>query len=321
MPPVSDPPGSPPGPTGPPYRPACAREAVMTGGDWSTQPAVPVSEYGSEPGRGIPPAFDPNVPNVARIYDFLLQGKDNYAADREAARELLAAVPGAARAARDNRRFLGRAVWFLAREAGIGQFLDIGPGLPTQGNVHQIAHTAGSLSRVVYADNDPVVVAHANALLADSSKVAAVHADVRDPGHLLSRPAVQALIDFSQPVAVLMVAVLHFVQDSEDPWSIVSNYTSMMAPGSYLVVSHVTGDGTPAEAIRQAAEIYQHASAPGTARPRTQVARFFHGLDMVAPGLADPAYWRCPPPPGKPGPVVFYAGIGRKPAPPRKAAP
>ena len=266
-------------------------------------------------------AFDPNIPNVARIYDFFLHGKDNYAADREAARKLLTVIPGAAAAARDNRAFLSRAVRFLAREAGIRQFIDLGTGLPTQGSVHEIAQATDPLSHVVYADNDPVVVTHATALLADSFRVTAVQADLRNPDHLLSRPAVRALIDFTQPVAVLMIAVLHFVPDRDDPWSIVTRYTSMMAPGSYLVLSHVTGDGTPAEAIRQATQIYQHASAPGIARSRTQVARFFHGLDMVPPGLADPRHWRCDLPARKPHPVIFYAGIGRKPAPTRKAAP
>lgn len=258
-------------------------------------------------------AFDPNVPNVARIYDFLLRGKDNFAADREAAGRLLKAVPEAARAARDNRQFLGRAVWFLAREAGIRQFLDIGTGLPTLGNVHEVAHCAESTSRVVYVDNDPVVLTHARALLADSLRVAAVHADLRNPEHLFSLPEVQALIDFSEPVAVLMVAVLHFVADSEDPWKIVDHYKSAMAPGSYLAVSHVTGDRLPDDAIRQAAEVYEHASVPGVARSRREVTRFFRGLEMVSPGLVDPCSWRRSSPPNKPGPVIFYAGVGRKP--------
>lgn len=259
------------------------------------------------------PAFDPNVPNVARIYDFMLQGKDNFASDREAAGRLLKAVPDAARAARDNRQFLGRAVWFLAREAGIRQFLDIGTGLPTLGNVHEVAHCAEPTSRVVYVDNDPVVLTHARALLADSLKVTAAHGDLRNPDHLFSLPEVRALIDFSEPVAVLMVAVLHFVADSEDPWSIVERYKSVMAPGSYLVLSHVTGDRLPDHAIRQAAEVYEHASVPGVARSRREVTRFFRGLEMVSPGLVDPCHWRRSSPPGKPGPVIFYAGVGRKP--------
>lgn len=261
-------------------------------------------------------AFDSSVPNVARIYDFLLQGKNNYAADREAAGRLLKAVPDAARAARDNRQFLGRAVWFLAREAGIRQFLDIGTGLPTLGNVHEVAHSAESTSRVVYVDNDPVVMTHARALLANSPRVAAVEADLRNPDHLFSLPEVRALIDFDEPVAVLMVAVLHFVTDSENPWSIVDRYKSMLAPGSYLVLSHVTGDRLPDEAIRQATEVYDQASVPGVTRSRREVTRFFRGLDMVSPGLVDPCVWRRSFPPGEsgePGPVIFYAGVGRKP--------
>jgi len=259
-------------------------------------------------------SFDPNIPNVARIYDVLLQGKDNYAADREAARRLLEAVPGAMAAARDNRAFLGRAVRFLAAEAGIRQFLDIGTGLPAAGSVHEIAQAVSPECRVVYADNDPVVITHARALLAAASGVNAVPADLRDPGRLLTDPAVRTLIDFDQPVAVLMVAVLHFLDDAEDPWSAVDACKAVMAPGSHLVLSHVTGDGSPAEAIRQAAEVYEHASAPGVARTRAQVARFFGGLDLIPPGLASPAQWRNPHPPRPRRPLLFYAGIGRKPA-------
>jgi hypothetical protein len=279
-----------------------------------------MTEYGGEEARDLPPAFNPAVPNVARIYDFLLGGKDNYAADRDAAQRLLDAVPGAGRAARDNRRFLGRAVWFLAREAGIRQFLDIGTGLPTRGNVHEIAHAAKPGARVVYADNDPVVVTHARALLADSLTVAAVQGDLRDPDHLFSLPDVPTFIDWDEPVAVLMVAVLHFLEDRDNPWQAVDAFKDRMAPGSYLVLSHVTGDDTPAEVIRQAAEVYQNASAPGMARSRAQIARFFDGLDMVAPGLADPAEWRRPHLERNPRPVLFYAGVGRKHGGTREAA-
>lgn len=257
--------------------------------------------------------FDTTVPNVARIYNALLGGKDNFAADRRAAEELLKAVPFAASVARDNRLFLNRAVEFLAREAGIRQFLDIGTGLPAGGSVHEKAQETDPLCRVIYADNDPMVISHANALLTDSLRVAAVQADLRNPDHLLTLPTVRKLIDFGQPVAVLMVAVLHFVPDAEDPWSIVARYKSMMAPGSYLVISHVTGDGSPAEAIQKAESIYEHASACGPARTRAQVARFFHGFDMVAAGLTDIKYWRNPLPRRNPDPLLFYAGIGRKP--------
>ncbi len=272
-----------------------------------------MTEYTRQAPRDLSQAFNPAVPNVARIYDVLLGGKDNFAADREAAGRLLDAVPGAAAAARDNRRFLGRAVWFLARDAGIRQFLDIGTGLPTRGNVHETAQSARPGARVVYADNDPVVVMQANALLADWSTVAAVHGHLRDPDRLLALPDVAAFIDWDEPVAVLMVAVLHFLPDLDNPWQAVDAFKAQMAPGSYLVLSHVTGDDTPADMARQAAEVYQHASAPGMARTREQITRFFDGLDMIAPGLVDPAAWRRPRLEGTSRPVLLYAVAGRKP--------
>jgi hypothetical protein len=177
---------------------------ISQGGEGEDRPGS-----GREAGRGGSRSFDPSVPNVARIYDFLLRGKDNYAADRDAARQLLAAVPDAALAARDNRGFLARAVRFLAGKAGIRQFLDIGAGLPTRGNVHEIAQAADPHAHVVYCDNDPVVVAHADALLGERLTVAAVNCDLRHPHHLLTLPTVRTLIDFDKPLAILMVAVLH----------------------------------------------------------------------------------------------------------------
>ena len=258
--------------------------------------------------------FDTGVPNVARIYDALLGGKDNYAADREAAGELLKVVPGAARAARDNRAFLGRAVRFLAGEAGIRQFLDIGTGLPTLGNVHEIAQAANPAARVVYADHDPVVMLHANVLLAKSASVEAVNADLRYPLDLLTSPAVRALIDFDEPVAVLLVAVLHFVEDSENPWKIVDCIKDHMAPGSYPALSHVTGDDIPPDAMQQAREVYKNASAPGVARERDDIDRFFDGLVMLSPGLVNVPAWRPDHIIRKPRETLFYAGVGRKPA-------
>src|SRR6266851_6224086 len=255
--------------------------------------------------------FDTGVPNVARIYDALLGGKNNYAADREAAQELLSVVPGAASAARDNRAFLGRAVRFLAGEAGIRQFLDIGTGLPTLGNVHQIAQATDPMARVVYADYDPVVVLHANVLLANTVTVEAVNADLRYPHDLLTSPAVRALIDFDQPVAVLLVAILHFLEDSDNPWKIVDYIKEHIAPGSYLVVSHVTGDDIPPDARQQARAVYQKASAPGVTRGRDDIARFFDGLVMLSPGLVNVAAWRPSQIVRQPGETLFYAGIGR----------
>jgi S-adenosyl methyltransferase len=260
--------------------------------------------------------FDPTVPNVARIYDFLLGGKDNFPADREAARRLVKAVPGAVRAARDNRAFMQRAVRFLATEAGIRQFVDIGTGLPTRGNVHEIAHAASPDTRVVYVDNDPVVLTHAHALLAKPVTVGAVECDLRYPGHLLTMPEVRALIDFDKPFALLMVAVLHFMEDSEDPWATLNYYKSKMPPGSYLVISHVTGDNLARDAIDQASDIYKQASAPGVARALGDIERFFSGLEMVAPGLVNVTAWRPQFPDRKHRPALFYAGIGRKPGEP-----
>jgi len=261
------------------------------------------------PGRVV----DMNVPNVARIYDFLLGGKDNFAVDRVAARALLAAVPEAARAARDNRAFLARAVRFLAREAGIRQFLDIGTGLPARGHVHEIAREADPIARVVYCDNDPVVVAHANALLGDALTVAAVESDLRSPHQLLAHPRVREMIDFDQPVAVLLVAVLHFLEDSDSPWEAVGAIKDRMAPGSYLVVSHVTGDEITLEALRQARAVYRGASAPGTARCREEIELFFDGLEMVTPGVVDVAVWQARRRARNIRPALFYAGVGRKP--------
>jgi S-adenosyl methyltransferase len=256
--------------------------------------------------------FDPYVPHPARVYNAWLGGKDNYAADRDAAAKLLAAVPDAGIAARDNRAFLGRAVRFLAGEAGIRQFLDIGTGLPTHGNVHEIAHAADPAARVVYADNDPVVTTHANALLADAPTVAAVNADLRCPRDLLTSPAVRALIDFNKPVAVLLVAVLHFVDDSQDPWAIVECIKEHIAPGSYLVVSHVTDDELSYDARRCARQAYEGASAPGVARTLEGIARFFDGMVMVGPGLVNAAAWRSNGVMHMPRRALFYAGIGRQ---------
>jgi hypothetical protein len=258
--------------------------------------------------------FDTGVPNVARIYDALLGGKNNYAADREAARELLKAVPDAAEAARENRAFLGRAVRFLAGEAGIRQFLDIGTGLPTLGNVHEIVQATDPMARVVYADYDPVVVLHANVLLANAVTVEAVNTDLRYPHDMLTSPAVRALIDFDQPVAVLLVAVLHFLEDSDNPWKVVDYIKKHMAPGSYLVVSHVTGDDIPPDIQQQAREVYENASAPGVTRGRDDIARFFDGLVMLSPGLVNLPAWRPDHIVRQPRETLFYAGIGRKPA-------
>lgn len=305
-------------------RPASGREPL------SCTPALRLAACDDEPGPAaaradpdrplaLAPAtvadqqsFETGIPNVARIYDALLGGKENYAADREAARALTAAIPGAARAARDNRAFLGRAVRYLA-EAGINQFLDIGAGLPAQGAVHEIAREACPGARVVYVDNDEVVVSHARALLARDPGVLAVEGDLRYPRELLCRREVREHLDFTQPVAVLLVGVLHFLGDSESPWQAVSAITARIAPGSYVVVSHVAGDEISAQAVRRARDIYASALVQGTARRRAEILRFFSGLDLVQPGLVDVTDWPSDHGAHADRPVLFWAGAGRKP--------
>jgi hypothetical protein len=269
-------------------------------------------------GSLVEPYLNVKVPNVARVYDVLLGGKDNFAADRHAAAKLLEAVPSAAVAARENRAFLGRAVRFLAEEAGICQFLDLGTGLPTAGSVHEIAQAEDPRQvRVVYADYDPVVVRHADALLGGSLTATVVRADLREPWDLLARPSVRSLINLAQPVAILLVAALHFVEDHEDPRAIVNCYKDMMAPGSYLVISHVTADHLSRDAVRHAQAVYAGASAPGVPRAQEQIAGFFAGLEMVPPGLVNVSEWRPAHIGPPPGPAVFYAGIGAKTRPGR----
>jgi hypothetical protein len=259
-------------------------------------------------------SFDTSVPNVARIYDFLLGGKDNYQADRDAALRLQEAIPDAARAARDNRAFLARAVDFLVREAGIRQFLDIGTGLPAGVHVHEIVQAAGPAPRVVYVDSDPVVIAHSRALLANAGgRIGAVHADVRYPRHLLTLPGIREIINFEKPVGVLLVAMLHFVADIESPWTIVRCIMDHLAPGSYLVISHVTGDEITAEAAEMARNVYNGASETGTARSREDIERFFDGLELVPPGITNVTTWRAGYRQKRSSrPTLFYAGIGRK---------
>ena len=256
--------------------------------------------------------FDVSRPNVARVYDVLLGGKDNFAADREAAGQLLEAVPDAAVAARENRAFLSRAVRFLCQEAGIRQFLDLGAGLPAAGAVHEMTEGAVPPAQVVYADNDPMVLRHAEALISGQMWAEAVHADLRQPRLLLTQPAVQRLINLAEPVAVLLVAVLHFLDEADDPYAVVDYLKDQIAPGSYVVISHVTADHIPAEAASRARKVYEGASAPGVTRPRAQIAQFFGGLSMVSPGLVNICEWRPAHIGPVPGPTLLYAGIGRK---------
>jgi O-methyltransferase involved in polyketide biosynthesis len=253
-----------------------------------------------------PPPFDVTVPHVARIYDYLLNGKDNYAADRAAAARLLEQIPHAAGACLQNRDFLGRVVRRLAAR-GIRQFLDIGSGLPAVENVHEVAKKASPACRVVYVDNDRVVCAHARAMLASTADgVEVVQGDVRDPAGIIA--AAKEHLDFNEPAAVLMFAVLHFLTAGDDPHAIVRALAAPLAPGSAIAVSHITADATDPARSQAAQQVYRGASAPAVPRGLAEIERFFTGLALLPPGVADIRAWGLRKP--EPGaPLTFYGGV------------
>jgi hypothetical protein len=240
----------------------------------------------------VPPGVDTSRANIARVYDYWLGGSNNFLADQDAARALIAVEPNARAMARANRDFLGRAVRFLAA-SGIRQFLDIGSGIPTERNVHEVAQQAAPGSRVVYADVDEVVVAHSRLLLDGNPDVTVIQADVRDPEAILGAPETRALIDFSQPVGLLLVAVLHFIPDGEDPWELVARFREAIAPGSYLVISHATTETMSDTLAAAAKKVYEGRVAASSAiRPRDGIQRFFDGFDLLEPGLVQVPQWR-----------------------------
>lgn len=263
----------------------------------------------------VPPGVDTKRANVARVYDYLLGGSHNFLADQDAGRALVAVEPYAREMARANRAFLGRAVRFLAAN-GIRQFLDVGSGIPTQGNVHEVAQQADSGARVVYADIDPVAIAHSTALLAGNPNAAIIDADLREPEKILSHVGTRRLIDFGRPTGLLLVAVLHFIADAEDPWRIVAALRDALAPGSYLVFCHGTEEGRPT--VAQAAEkVYQRSIATDIhMRPRAEILRFFDGFELLDPGLVQSPFWRPDSPADLPSdPGRFWGllvGVGRK---------
>ena len=254
------------------------------------------------------PYFDPSIANAARIYDCLLGGKDNFEADRIAAGELTAIAPDAPQAALDNRNFLGHAVRFLAGEAGISQFLDIGSGLPSMGNVHEIAQEKNRDTRIAYVDYDPVVISHAQNRLADEKNVIAIEGDLRQPEDIINSPMLKGTINFEQPVAVTLVAILHFLED-KDAHQAVRYLKDVMAPGSYLVISHATPDDARDGEAEQIVGVYKHASANLHIRTKDQISRFFEGLELVPPGVVAAGNWRSKSPAQR---VVCYAGAAKK---------
>jgi SAM-dependent methyltransferase len=261
---------------------------------------------------GTRAGVDASIPNVARIYDYLLGGKENYASDRQAAQELTRLLPEAAAAARHNRDFLQRVVRFLATDAGVRQYIDIGAGLPTGGNVHEIAQRWRPGSHVLYVDNDAAVVSHAQALLADNSTAVAINRDFRTPRAIIDHPATQALINFDEPIAVLLVAVLHFVSDDDNPRELVRQIIDVLPQGSYLVISHGTADAMVPSAVRNVRRLYDRADTASAPRSRDNIARFFDGCQLIEPGLVSAEVWRNGYAAAESDRIIFYAGVGVK---------
>ena len=262
----------------------------------------------------VPPEVDMDRPNAARIYDYYLGGAHNFAADRRMADEAIAAWPQLPVIMQANRAFLRRAVRFLL-QAGVRQFLDLGSGIPTVDNVHTVAQRADPSCRIVYVDADPVVVVHSRAILGDRPGVASIHADLRDPAAVLADPEVQGLLDLSQPVAVLAVAVLHFVPDSDRPQEILAGYRDALSAGSYLAISHASPAEQP-ELVAQHAAMYARTPTPMTMRTRTQIATLLDGWQPVEPGLVLMTLWHPEThdrTPSRPEDYPGYAVVARKP--------
>ncbi|MFG1916928.1 SAM-dependent methyltransferase [Micromonospora sp. NPDC048898] len=262
--------------------------------------------------------IDTSVAHPARRYNYWLGGKDNFQADRESGDAVAEAFPTIRTAAQENRRFLRRAVDYLAREAGVRQFLDIGTGIPTADNTHEVAQAIAPETRVVYVDNDPIVLAHARALLTSSTAgaTAYIDADLRDPRRIIADPELRRTIDLSQPVALMLVAVLHFVPDEDDPYELVRQLLDALPAGSFLVASHATHDYLPPEIAEEARVGARNGGPHGmiSLRTRDEFTRFFAGLDLVEPGVTSVAEWRAQSERG-PRPsaaeVSMYAGVAR----------
>jgi hypothetical protein len=259
---------------------------------------------------------------MARVYDYYLGGSHNYAVDRDAARQLLAAVPEAPLFAQTNRAFLRRVVRHLVNH-GIRQFLDLGSGIPTVGNVHEIAQAAAPDSRVVYVDIDPVAVTQSLSLLRDNPRATAIVGDVCEPIRVITHPQVRDLLDFRRPVGVLMVAVLHFVPESADPAGIVAELRAHLAPGSYLALSVLSAEDQTPEQTEEGAAVYRRIDNPLTVRTTADVVRLLDGFEIVPPGAVPVPQWRpdpADPAGGAASPTVFIGGVGRiGGAPPREA--
>jgi hypothetical protein len=257
-----------------------------------------------------------NVAHPARVYDYWLGGKDNFPADRALAELMIQAIPNMRAMAAANRAFLSRAVRYLAADAGVRQFLDVGTGIPTSPNVHEVAQAVAPGARVVYVDNDPIVLAHARALLTsqDAGETAFIMADLRQPKSILDHPALTQTLDLRQPVGLLLVAVLMYFRDGDtpNPFEMVATLLEPLAPGSYLAITHPTPDFNAEETARAVAAAEQ-AGVTLVPRPRAEVERFFSGLDLVEPGVTPVLSWRPDEPPADPSVAYYWAGVARKP--------
>ncbi|MBD0709981.1 MULTISPECIES: SAM-dependent methyltransferase [unclassified Streptomyces] len=262
-----------------------------------------------------PIGIDISVPSVSRMYDFYLGGSHNFEVDREAARKAMEFMPGLPKIMQANRAFMRRAVRH-AVDNDVTQFLDIGSGIPTFGNVHEIARAAHPGARVVYVDHDPVAVAHSLAVLEGDPDTSVVAADLREPDGILRAPEVARLLDLDRPVAVLLVAVLHFLEDEDRPYEAVAELLDALAPGSLLVLTHAAYEGIPLtrQQAGGAVGVYRNIRNPLVMRTGEEIARFFEGTDLVEPGLVQMPYWRPEGPVEEEDPYAFsgYAGVGRK---------
>jgi hypothetical protein len=261
------------------------------------------------------PDFDTSVPHIARVYDYWLGGTDNFAADRAMGERTLQAYPNLVYSVRANRAFLARAVRFLVREAGIRQFLDIGTGIPTANNTHEVAQRIAPDSRIVYVDNDPVVLAHAQALLSSTPEGACAYldADLRDPDTILARAA--ETLDFGQPVAVMLIAVMHFVGDDAEAGAIMQRLMAAGVPGSYVTLSHAASDIDAAQMAEMIRRLNESTAEQTTLRDRAGVTRLFAGLELVEPGVIRAAEWRPDTDQEAASPAALWGGVARKPGP------
>jgi hypothetical protein len=259
------------------------------------------------------PDFDTSVPHIARVYDYWLGGKDNFAADRELGERTLEAYPKLVFSVRANRAFLVRTVRFLAAGAGIRQFLDIGTGIPTNNNTHEVAQRIAPETRIVYVDNDPIVLSHARALLTSKPEGACAYidADLRDPDKILASAA--DTLDFGQPVAVMLIAVMHFISDDAEASAIVNRLMDACAPGSFVVISHAASDIDAEQQTEMVRRLNQSVAEKATLRDRAGVTRLFDGLELVEPGVVRVVKWRPDSQLEAASPTGLWGGVARQP--------